>query len=48
VGGYFQPQCTPGVSSYGYASWWDIRYYVNPEATPATPTTWGRLKTLYR
>ncbi len=47
VGGYFQPQCTPGEASYGWANWWGIRYLTG-WAAPTRRTSWGGVKAIYR
>lgn len=47
VGGYLQPRLDPGnFASYAKASFSNICY--NSLATPTAPSSWGRLKTLYR
>jgi len=47
AGGYFQPQLGQGQSVGMTCSWADICYQ-NLGVVPTAPTTWGRLKTLYR
>jgi len=48
VGGYFQlPNNNSGGQWTWMATWWNIGYQ-GDEATPASRSTWGQLKTLYR
>jgi len=47
AGGYVQPYLGQGLSVGLTASFFDI-FFEGPTATLAVPTTWGRLKTLYR
>jgi hypothetical protein len=47
AGGHVKMFCFPAGQPHGMdAKWFDIQYSTNPTAT--MPTTWGRLKTLYR
>jgi hypothetical protein len=45
VGGYFQPRANTGV---GLTTTWSNICYENLDVTPTIPSTWGRIKTLYR
>ncbi|MGH7180081.1 MAG: hypothetical protein ACREJC_22075 [Tepidisphaeraceae bacterium] len=45
VGGYFQPRANTGASLT--ATWSDI-CFTNNDVVPTLPSTWGRIKTLYR
>jgi hypothetical protein len=45
VGGYFQPRANTGASLA--ATWTDI-CFTNNDVVPTLPSSWGRIKTLYR
>jgi hypothetical protein len=45
VGGYFQPRANTGV---GLTATWSEICYTNTDVVPTLPSTWGRMKTLYR
>jgi hypothetical protein len=45
VGGYFQPRANTGV---GLTATWANICYTNTDVVPTVPSTWGRMKTLYR
>ena len=47
VGGYAQPYLSPGFHVGLAISFFDI-FFEGPSATAAVPTTWGKLKSLYR
>jgi hypothetical protein len=48
VGGYFQLPGGNGGALYDMTAQWKKIHYEGPAATPATRTTWGQLKTMYR
>jgi hypothetical protein len=45
VGGYFQPRANTGAS---LTATWEEICFTNNDVVPALPSTWGRIKTLYR
>lgn len=45
VGGYFQPRANSGT---GLTATWSEICFTNADVVPTLPSTWGRMKTLYR
>lgn len=45
VGGYFQPRANTGA---GLTATWSEICFSNTDVVPTVPSTWGRMKTLYR
>ncbi len=45
VGGYFQPRANTGAS---LAATWSEICFLNNDIVPTVPSSWGRIKTLYR
>jgi hypothetical protein len=48
AGGYLQLPNGNGGAPFNITATWADNGFMGPEATPATKTTWGRVKTLYR